>query len=440
MFLNFLFTHTPLFYFIQSFWRDEAYSVLLAGQPLSVIIQKSSIEPPVYYVLLHFWIQLFGTSEIATRSLSLLGFMLATIVVIEWADKLFGRSWLSKFMPLFFFFNPMLLYYAFEVRAYGWYIFFAVLSMFAYDRKKWRLYRIAVILGIYTHLYLGLIPFVHVIQYGVQKKVWRLLKKPSSLLHDPMIRSIAIIGVWFIPWIIRLAVEAHKFRESWYFPVDIHLIRSVLGNMFVGYEGTPWYVWGWTQLLSVVLCILFGIALIPKQNRKHTIQLFLMIFVPLCVVIGISFIKPLFVNRYLIPVTIAQTLLIPFTLKALPGATMQKVFAGLFLSGILLFNCWYPQQHKKLDVRTMFQEVNRIKTPKDLIVASDAIIFLETLYYAGDKKSVRLYNPNHVPFPWYVGDSVYSPKFQLSSLPPYPIRAFFIHTDGTYTVRYALDR
>src|SRR3989339_1642966 len=98
MFLNFLFTHTPLFYFIQSFWRDEAYSVLLAGQPLSVIIQKSSIEPPVYYVLLHFWIQLFGTSEIATRSLSLLGFMLATIVVIEWADKLFGRSWLSKFM------------------------------------------------------------------------------------------------------------------------------------------------------------------------------------------------------------------------------------------------------------------------------------------------------------------------------------------------------
>jgi uncharacterized membrane protein len=137
--INFLFTNTPLFYFVQSFWRDEAFSVLLAEHPLFVIFTKTTFEPPVYYTLLHFWIKIFGTSEIAVRSLSLLGFTLATIVIIEWSHKLFKSHWLSLFTPFFFFFNPMLLYYAFEARVYGWYIFFATLSLFAYDQKKWRL-------------------------------------------------------------------------------------------------------------------------------------------------------------------------------------------------------------------------------------------------------------------------------------------------------------
>ncbi|MCJ7826317.1 hypothetical protein MUP56_01730, partial [Patescibacteria group bacterium] len=340
--------------------------------------------------------------------------------------------------PLLFFINPMLLYYAFEVRAYGWYIFFATLSLFAYDQKKWRLYRIAVILGIYTHLYLGIIPFVHMIYYVVYKKLWKKLKYPRSLLADPMIRSIAIIGISFIPWIIRLFMELGKFKDSWYFPVDFHLIRSVLGNMFLGYEGTPWYLWGWTQILSVILFIVFCIALIPKQNRGKTVPLFLMIFIPLIVVIGISFVKPLFVNRYLIFVTIAQTMLLSYTIKSFSNTTFQKILAGFVLAGVIAFNVWYPEQHPKPDVRKTFQEVNLLKNPRDMIVASDAIIFMETLYYAKDKKSVRLYNPKNIPFPWYIGESVFSPTYQISSFPTYPTRAFLIKPDGSYIMTYYL--
>jgi len=389
-------------------------------------------------MLLHFWIKIFGTSEIAARSLSLVGFMLATIVVIEWAEKLFKSHWLSKFMPLFFFLNPMLLYYAFEVRAYGWYMFFATLAMFSYDQKKWGLYTAAVTLGIYTHLYLGIIPFVHFIHYTYQKKLWRSLKKPLSLLRDPMIRSLGITAILFLPWFIRLSSELQKFKQSWFFPVNLNLIRSVLGNMFLGYEGTPWYMWSSTRALSVFLFIFFCIALIPKQNRKTTVPLFLMIFLPLIVVIGISFFKPLFVNRYLIPVSIAQTLLISFTISAIPYKSIQKIFAGTMLCGIVLFNCWYPAQHAKPDIRKTFQEINILTSSKDVIVASDALIFMETLYYAKNKDSVRLYNPYNNPFPWYVGDTVYSNKYQLSAIPTYPVRAFFVERDGTYTIQYKL--
>ena len=125
--LNWFLTHSPILYFTQSLWRDEVFSIFLAQQPLSVFLPKLSFEPPLYYILLHFWIKFFGTSEIAVRSLSLLGFSLSVIVIIHWAEKLFRSHWLSWGLPVVFFINPMLFYYAFEVRTYGWYILFIVL-------------------------------------------------------------------------------------------------------------------------------------------------------------------------------------------------------------------------------------------------------------------------------------------------------------------------
>src|SRR3989344_4773097 len=158
---NMLLTHTPILYFVQSFWRDEAFSVLAAQKPLSFIITNLGFEPPVYYTLLHFWIRLFGDSEVATRSLSFLGFMLATVVVIEWAGKLYKKHWLSWYVPLFFVLNPMLLYYAFEVRTYGWYTFFATAMLFAYTSKNWRWFTVFSTLGFYTHVYL--LPYIGVL-------------------------------------------------------------------------------------------------------------------------------------------------------------------------------------------------------------------------------------------------------------------------------------
>src|SRR3989304_2184138 len=157
---DFLFKSSPLVYLTQSLWRDEAYSFLMAERSIPFIIQKSSFEPPFYYLLLHYWIKIFGSSEIAMRALSLLALTLATIVVIYWAEKLFKKHWLSWFLPVFFFLNPMLLYYGLEVRTYAWYTFFAVLSMFAYSEKKWRLWVLATTVGFYTHSYMIFVPII----------------------------------------------------------------------------------------------------------------------------------------------------------------------------------------------------------------------------------------------------------------------------------------
>src|SRR5918911_5552731 len=56
------------------YWIDEGISVGIASHPLSAIpgVLREDGSPPLYYLLLHAWIALFGTSPRATHALSAL--------------------------------------------------------------------------------------------------------------------------------------------------------------------------------------------------------------------------------------------------------------------------------------------------------------------------------------------------------------------------------
>lgn len=53
-------------------WLDEALTVNIAKAPLHLIphLLRDDGAPPLYYVLLHFWMEVFGTSDLGARSLS----------------------------------------------------------------------------------------------------------------------------------------------------------------------------------------------------------------------------------------------------------------------------------------------------------------------------------------------------------------------------------
>ena len=56
----------------QSLWNDEGTSVALAQRDLVTITKSAALDihPPLYYYALHVWLRLFGASEFAVRSLS----------------------------------------------------------------------------------------------------------------------------------------------------------------------------------------------------------------------------------------------------------------------------------------------------------------------------------------------------------------------------------
>ncbi len=435
--LNTLLTHTPLFYLIQSLWRDEAFSILAAQRSLGFLFTKLGFEPPVYYMLLHFWVRIFGESEVATRSLSLLGFVLATAIVIEWSGSMFKKHWLAWFTPLFFFLNPMLLYYAFEVRTYGWYIFFGTATLYTYAHKKWALFALSAILGFYTHTYF-LFYFLAIGVHWLLTEYRSITRSWKAFFQNKAVRAFFIVGLAILPWIIKIIQEAPRLKSSWYFPVDMHLIYSVLGNMFIGYEGTPWYGWVYTKYLSLGILAFAALALKNKQERKRNGLFLLGIIVPLGIVLGISFVKPLFVNRYLIPVTVSMVLMIATAIQTIRISWMQKIVAVALLSTVLWINWWFPPEHAKLPIRDTMTQINTLRKSTDTILAASPIIYLEVKYYAADRSRVFLYNPTQGVFPWYVGDAVITSSDMITELPLYPARAFLVHDDGSYEIVYRM--
>lgn len=60
--ISFLFERTPLAYLVSSFWRDEAFSYLMAKQPLFSLLWSTAQDsnPPLYYLLLKVWMGILG--------------------------------------------------------------------------------------------------------------------------------------------------------------------------------------------------------------------------------------------------------------------------------------------------------------------------------------------------------------------------------------------
>src|SRR5438552_3532277 len=67
-----------LFLYNQSIRLDESQSLWAATRSVPGLLRfiSQDVHVPLYLVLLHFWVQIFGTSIIAARTLSLLFFAL----------------------------------------------------------------------------------------------------------------------------------------------------------------------------------------------------------------------------------------------------------------------------------------------------------------------------------------------------------------------------
>src|SRR3954466_13725548 len=111
------------------YWIDEGISVGIASHGAAQIpgVLGQDGSPPLYYLLLHEWMQLAGTGEAATRSLSLL-FALAAVPVAWWAGAAVFDRRAGVLAAAGAAGCPFLTYYAQETRMYS---LVAVLSLLA---------------------------------------------------------------------------------------------------------------------------------------------------------------------------------------------------------------------------------------------------------------------------------------------------------------------
>lgn len=419
--LDFIFYHTPIFYLIQSVWRDEAFSYFMAKPNIFQVITNTAhdFNPPVYYLLLHFWMKLTGPSDEGLRFLSFIAHLGSVYIAYLFAEKVMSKKF-AAFVAAFTFLNPMLLYYGFEMRMYSFYALFTFASLYFFYSKNWKWYTIATVFGLYTHSFFPLIVASFVVYLWSIKQ---LNKKNLFLTLKPFL--------FFLPWLPILGVQFINSKNSWLFPVDLQLISSVLGNLFISYEGTPGDYWGYSTILSGIILFFMLIAL--KHKKKESNLLTIPIFLPLVAILGYSMIKrPLYVNRYMIFITVFEIMAICWGIWSIKNQRIRSLIMAFWLILVIAMNIGFAPYRKKADFKLTFAEINKMASPSDFVYAKTPIGLLESAYYFKNKDKVAVYNPQGITIPNYIGVTVLFPNISRSTLPPAPSRTFMVADDASF--------
>lgn len=116
-------------------WYDEACSWMSASQNSFFAIMKNLFtldiqHTPLYFFLLHIWMNIFGQGEIAMRCLSLI-FGIGTIPLVYLsAKRLSAHTTPAVFASLVCVVSPLLVLFSSEVRMYSAVTFFVMLSFY----------------------------------------------------------------------------------------------------------------------------------------------------------------------------------------------------------------------------------------------------------------------------------------------------------------------
>ncbi len=114
----------------QPLWWDEGYSVWFATNPLGEMLADTArdIHPPLYYALLHGWINLVGARPEMLRLFSVMVGTLTVALMYAVARRLAGER--AGFIAAFLLaINPFHIYYSQEVRMYGLVTFLGLVSV-----------------------------------------------------------------------------------------------------------------------------------------------------------------------------------------------------------------------------------------------------------------------------------------------------------------------
>ena len=117
-------------------WLDETFSVWLASQSVADMLQwivRIDQHPPLYYLLLHYWIGLNGDSPYYVRLFSVL-FGAGTIPIIYLIGKRMSGVVMGLAAAIFLALSPFHVYFAQETRMYTLLTFNAAAAIYALVR------------------------------------------------------------------------------------------------------------------------------------------------------------------------------------------------------------------------------------------------------------------------------------------------------------------
>jgi uncharacterized membrane protein len=243
-----------------SLWVDEGVSLGIASHPLVEIPSVLALDgsPPLYYLLLHGWIQLFGSSAGAVRALSLV-FALAAVPVAFWA----GRSLLSartgRMAAVLVATVPYLSVHSREARMYSLLVLLglvatsAFVGAFVLGRRRWLpVFVVSLAAVLYSHhwgLFLGL-----GLAAGAVWCVAGTAGPQRRRLARDTATAFGAVAVLYAPWVPTLVAQVDATGAPWSRTPNPLDAVAALGSFL----GGPW-----------VVLVLVATSVVALLARRH---------------------------------------------------------------------------------------------------------------------------------------------------------------------------
>jgi mannosyltransferase len=307
-------------------WLDEALTVDIAKLPLGDLHHALEQDgaPPLYYLLLHGWINLFGTGSYAVRSLSGIFGVLA-LPCAWWSGFRIGRSrgdaggritaWAAVFLLAS---SPYAIRYSTEARMYSLEILLVLLGHLA----LWRVFErpnigrmavLALITGLLLYNQYWSLYLVAVVGVLLLVRVW---KTTGEARQATVAATVAMVsgGITFLPWLPTFLYQSAHTATPWGKPVAPPTGAAYAFLDFAGSDHTE--TWILVQLLIVLLLL----AVFAKQLSRSRLE------VDLETVPGVRW-------EALVG---TLGLVVALTLSALAGSAVQGRYAAVFFPLVIL--------------------------------------------------------------------------------------------------------
>ena len=390
-------------------WGDEGSSLLLSEYALGDLWFHAAhdVHPPLYFFLLRGWIELFGDSIWSIRAMSAIPGVIVVGLGI-WLTRQLSTRRAALLAGILLALLPTAVRYSQEVRMYsllGVWLLGATLALVYWVRHPERsrylaAYGVLMSAGFYTHYFTALCVLVHWAYLGVlsgaMPRDQRLITRPAWWVAN------AAIVLMYLPWLPNLLDLVQHVDQlkvggdiGWEEPVNLFSLPSMIWQFVLQDEGVGF----WAPLFWLFPLLLVAVVVITawrdRERHRPASLLALLFLLPLLLVYGVSFISPVFIERYLTVYALSLPILLAMAIDRLPsrfsllGAALFVLFVGVELVG--LKNNFTVDEHDQFNVPVEF--VNRNYQEDDRIVLSDMMWYLSYVYYDQTDAQLQLYTP-----------------------------------------------
>ena len=390
--------------FTVSLWGDEGWAAHLAIKPLWQVISlvAKDTSPPLYYIFLHTWLKIFGTSEIAIRSLSFIFFLATALTAYLIAKHLWNQK-TGLLAGLLVLVNPFLFNYAFEGRMYALLVLTSTLSVYFFVKKN----RLGFVLATTAALYMHHFAIFVVVWEGIWvtltsfKDGWKaVFKQWLPFLY---------VGLLYLPWLYPLYYQTSLVSSGFWLgkpvPKDLPL---TLGKFLIGSDAKE-------VLPKIALISLLAVLGLRRWQRDWQKTTFLIgwILTPLLLTYVLSqLFQSIFYDRYMLLVIPGLAILI-----ASLGRRLSWLPLIVAVGSLLMINYHYFFNPTKRPFRELADFI-KTEAPNLTLINHNAAShhIWESKYYG---LNAPIYSPQ--PLPFYTGTALMVDDDVIEVLPDEPV-------------------